>query len=911
MSSDAAQIPQQSIAGAGSSASPSGAGAPGPPASRERELIAAARAAAVAARKESSVVSALPLPQNFPGFEVLKEIHRGGQGVVYQAIQRATKRKVAIKVFHEGPFASARDRARFEREVDILAQLEHPNIVGIIDRGTTDNGGFFYVMDYVSGRTLDAFMTDPAGGIDDLLRLFAKVCDAMNAAHLKGIIHRDLKPSNIRVDQEGEPHILDFGLAKVSGPEVLNDPEQRLMTMTGQFVGSLPWASPEQASGASASVDVRTDVYSLGVVLYQLLTGGRFPYSVIGNMRDVLDNILRAEPAKPSTIRRQINDEVETIVLKALSKDRERRYQSAGDLARDIKRYLNGEPIEAKRDSGWYLLGKTISRHKMPFGAAAAMIVMIAGSAVALGLMYRQASVARDAARKGEAAALAARESEAQERVRAERNFAAVRGLARAFIFDFNDDVRDLRGATRARERILVEALAYLDKVKDQAAHDPAFMRELAHAYEKVGDIQGGLFLPNVGGGAEADASYAQARAIRESLLRLTPGDAGLLAEMGDSLRKSSWTLRRERRYAEALEESARAVRSYDSALAADVGEARADVEARRMHARADSAELLRRLGEEETDLTRAELRLEEARRIFVESEEFWRRRVMSSPDDEAAARELGVAVDDHARSELLAGAAARARAKAVGATDPSAALAHIERAIGHYREADRVAAEAAREFDRLSAITPQSAALLRALLLALHNQGEAQMRMGLAHGAARALGDASDVRERARLDAGKRALDLFTRALDIAEGLASSDEANVEARRDLALVLNKLGNQWGNLENFESSLRHLERSLDLRREIWSTDPTQIHRRDLALGLVRWSEAAIESVRIDEGADQKDAELLGRAKSLLEEATSHLRTLVEAGVLDAGSDEVRLVARRLDECESLLEGRSL
>ena len=143
----------------------------------------------------------------------------------------------------------------------------------------------------------------------------------MNAAHLRGVIHRDLKPGNIRVDADGEPHILDFGLAKVAMPETMDSSLPEVMTITGQFLGSLPWASPEQAEGRPEKIDVRTDVYSLGVILYHMLTG-RFPYEVVGNMRDVLDNILKAEPAKPSTVRRQINDEVETIVLKCLAKER-------------------------------------------------------------------------------------------------------------------------------------------------------------------------------------------------------------------------------------------------------------------------------------------------------------------------------------------------------------------------------------------------------------------------------------------------------------------------------------------------------------------------------------------------------------------------------------------------------------
>ncbi|UCG33246.1 MAG: serine/threonine protein kinase [Phycisphaerales bacterium] len=326
-----------------------------------------------------------PPPDSFTGYTIAREIHRGGQGVVYQAIQESTNRKVAIKVMREGPFAGPADRARFEREVRILGQLNHPNIVAIHDTGSAA-GSFYFVMDYVGGQPLDVYMASRVRSVDETLRLFGKVCEAVNAAHLRGIIHRDLKPGNIRIDAEGGPHILDFGLAKV----VTSEAEASKMTMTGQFIGSLPWASPEQAEGAPGKIDVRTDVYSLGVILYQMLTG-KFPYEVMGNIRDVLDRIMKAEPARPSAIRRQINDEVETIVLKCLSKDRERRYQSAGELRRDIGHYLKHEPIEAKRDSTWYVFRKSLRRYRAVVSVAVAFVVLLAGSAVSMWLMYRRA----------------------------------------------------------------------------------------------------------------------------------------------------------------------------------------------------------------------------------------------------------------------------------------------------------------------------------------------------------------------------------------------------------------------------------------------------------------------------------------------------------------------------------------
>lgn len=351
----------------------------------------------------------------FVGYQIIREIHRGGQGVVYQAVQKSTKRRVAIKVMKEGPFASKAELARFEREVEILGQLNHPHIVAIHDSDQVA-GRFYYVMDYISGQPLDAWISSGPRSIEETLRLFQKICEAVNAAHLRGIIHRDLKPGNIRIDENGEPHILDFGLAKVArGVE-----EGSMMTLTGQFMGSLPWASPEQAEACPSKIDIRTDVYSLGVILYQMLTG-QFPYEVAGNMRDVLDQIMRAEPARPSSIRvaasvpqgqsrsrhlrrsshsGRIDDEVDTITLRCLAKERERRYQSAGELARDIGHYLSGEPIEAKRDSALYVLRKQLRRYRLPATVAAAFVVLISAALIASLTLWRQTRIERDRAER-------------------------------------------------------------------------------------------------------------------------------------------------------------------------------------------------------------------------------------------------------------------------------------------------------------------------------------------------------------------------------------------------------------------------------------------------------------------------------------------------------------------------------
>ena len=300
-----------------------------------------------------------PAPEiRIAGYASGRELGRGGQAVVYLALQQSTGRKVAIKVMRKQALEDERALARFKREVQVLAALDHPNIVGIVDTGTASDGSQFIVMSYVAGTALDEYVKQQAQEANNpgkVLRLFLKICGAVNVAHLRGIVHRDLKPSNIRIDERGEPHILDFGLAHTALDHLAGG--EGPVSVTGEFLGSLPWCSPEQAEAEPDRIDIRSDVYSLGVILYQILTGGEFPYVVVGNIRDVLDNILRVAPTPPSRHVREgergrmgsppINPVMERIVLKALAKNREERYQSAGELGRDIAVYLGGQKAPA------------------------------------------------------------------------------------------------------------------------------------------------------------------------------------------------------------------------------------------------------------------------------------------------------------------------------------------------------------------------------------------------------------------------------------------------------------------------------------------------------------------------------------------------------------------------------------
>jgi WD40 repeat protein/serine/threonine protein kinase len=375
------------------------------------------------ARQKTDSDSSVRVEAPIEGYQILSELHRGGQGVVYKAVQKATKRTVALKLMLQGAHATPRQRLRFEREIDLVASLKHPNIVTVYDSGLS-HGRLFYAMEYIDGQPLDRFMhsfgaaeqdhhsAPPILPIPHTLRLFHKICAAVSYAQQRGVIHRDLKPANILIDSTGEPHVLDFGLAKPIDEEFADDK----LTAAGEFLGTLAYASPEQASADPHRIDVRSDVYSLGVILFEMLTG-TLPYSVAGPLSDVLRQITDTAPRGPSNSRRDVDAEIDSITLKALAKEPERRYQSADHLARDIEHYLKNEPIDAKRDSTWYLFRKSLRRHRGPVVTAASFAFIIAAALVVSLYFWHQAVADRDSAKKSELNEKAARIAETEAKL--------------------------------------------------------------------------------------------------------------------------------------------------------------------------------------------------------------------------------------------------------------------------------------------------------------------------------------------------------------------------------------------------------------------------------------------------------------------------------------------------------------
>ncbi len=334
-----------------------------------------------------------PADITIEGYQIVQELPAGGQAVVYKALHKATRSKVALKVLLPSLTASTKARRYFRQEVELAASLNHPNIVAIRDSGVT-HGQYYFAMEYIHGQPLDRYVQGKVLSVKEKMILFHKICDAMSHAHQRGVIHRDLKPSNILVDERHEPHVLDFGLAKTAAGLSAVSEDTVMPTMTGHIMGTVAYMSPEQAAGRSDLIDVRTDVYSLGVVLYQMFTG-RFPYDISGAVIEALKNIQQADPVRPRQIISRFDSDIEAIILKCLAKDRDQRYSSSAGLRDDVQRWLEGLPIVAKSVSSIYLLRKIVARHRFTTTVVGLLLLIVCSSAYSGFYLYRRADGAR------------------------------------------------------------------------------------------------------------------------------------------------------------------------------------------------------------------------------------------------------------------------------------------------------------------------------------------------------------------------------------------------------------------------------------------------------------------------------------------------------------------------------------
>jgi serine/threonine protein kinase len=345
------------------------------------ELPAMKLAAEALARDEAGLRPAATwLPPHIGRYRVLRLLDEGGMGVVYEAEQEQPRRIVALKVIKPG-MASFQVLRRFEQESLALARLQHPGIAQIYEAGAADTGFGpqpYFAMELIQGRSLLDYAEEHRLNTRQRLELMAKICDGVEHAHQRGIIHRDLKPGNILVDETGQPKILDFGVARLTD----SDAEATRQTDMGQLVGTLAYISPEQVLADPLELDTRSDVYALGVILYELLAG-RLPYNLSRQPHEAVRTIREEDPAPLSSVSRLYRGDIETIAAKALEKDKGRRYASAAALAADLQRYLNDEPIAARPASASYQLRKFARRHKALVGGIAAVFVVLVAGIVA------------------------------------------------------------------------------------------------------------------------------------------------------------------------------------------------------------------------------------------------------------------------------------------------------------------------------------------------------------------------------------------------------------------------------------------------------------------------------------------------------------------------------------------------
>lgn len=726
-------------------------------------------------------------------YRILEEVGRGGMGAVFAAVRDdgEFEQKVALKVIKSGLSTSTIVR-RFRHERQILASLEHPHIARLLDGGMSDDGVPFYVMEYIEGEPIEEFCRARHLGLRERLELFRQVCAAVSYAHRRLIVHRDLKPSNILVTGEGRAKLLDFGIAKVlsQGDGDTQGTATQLGLMTPDY------ASPEQFRGEP--VTTSTDVYSLGVVLYELLTDA-LPYNLAGLRLDqMLKVVCETEPTRPSQAaagREQrdtgfhtrpmtaatdggaqstqevisqpavrnpqaLRGDLDNIVLKALRKEPERRYESVEQFAEDIRRHLAELPVSARPDTFAYRASKFVRRNRV--AVVAASLVFLALIAGILGTAY-QARVAR------------------RERERAEKRFEQVRKLANNVVFKYHDAIASLPGATAAREMLVKDATEYLDILSRDAQDNPELARELALAYLKIGNVQGEAYHANVGDSGGALISYRKSLDILERLAAEQPGRPEYLRDLHAAAQATASHLVRLQRWREADEAGEM---QLQLARRLDAGEPGArenpNLLARSYQVKGETVEFS---GGHEECIRWFRLSLEEAERVAADdpSGELTRR-VLAS-----ALQRLGTRLELHAGTLREAG-------------EPTAATAPL------YAESEQLHRRSLQLCEGLRRDFPQKAVYVRFVAASSLNLGTALARTGKGH----------------------EGIPLILRSLEILRAASEGDPKNREAKRDVAELWQYMAFAREAMGQPDEAVEADRRSLKILEEITADDHSNV-----------------------------------------------------------------------------------
>jgi len=478
-------------------------------------------------------------------YRVQSLIGEGGMGSVYLAVREDAefRMQVAIKVLNRTSGGhEIVERFRLERQ--ILARLNHPFIARIFDGGVTDDGVLYFVMEYIQGIPLDEYLRRTMPDLGTRLQMFREISSAVSFAHQNLVVHSDIKMGNILIMEDGMPKLLDFGISRLLDPEAKDPtatPEGRGNALTPAY------ASPEQLRGESLST--ASDIYSLGVLLYEMVCGRR-PYEVDpGNPLGILSKIAAGNAPRPSEISMLpgVQGDLDAIIFKAMQVRPSDRFITANQFSQDVAHYLRHEPVSACPDTAVYRSRKFLRRNRM--------VVIVGGVALASVLAGIVTSVSL--ARRAEF-----------ERQRAEARFDDVRQLASSLLFDLDADLARLPGATGVRGKLVERSLEYLDRLSHESTGNRQLERELAAAYERLGDVQGRTTVANIGNTALALECYRKALSIRQGIEKQEGPNAALKTEIAQTYTRLSGLLKLMGDYQGGLQYDRDALRMYQEMLA-------------------------------------------------------------------------------------------------------------------------------------------------------------------------------------------------------------------------------------------------------------------------------------------------------------------------------------------------------